>query len=171
MHLMQRAFSQMQRPGAMPSDATTRARIVGEICAHICAGQSVASIFGDDFKRPDDWPSEPTFWRWIDDPELEKLYDRATMRRAEKYAEEVVSIVDEEPRMVQTQFGEHVDQGHVAWQKNRAEKRQWVAARMRPKRWGDKMLVGSDPDNPIPPLVVIGAAGAKTEGDGGTGTD
>jgi hypothetical protein len=46
---------------------------------------------------------------------------------------------------------------------------QWRAAKLAPKRFGDKVLLGSDPDNPIPPLVVIGAA--KAGGDGGTSQD
>lgn len=141
----------------MREDATsTRARIVADVCGRITTGQSVALCF----REPgDDYPDEATFWRWLAaDAELDAAYERATIRRAEIQAQEVVEIVDEKPPMVQTQFGEHMDAGYIAWQKQRAEKRQWVAARMRPKRWGDKTILSNDPDNPIPPMLVVGVA-------------
>ena len=128
-------------------DAITRAQIVADICGRIVGGESVAAIF----KTPaDGYPGIATFWRWLHaDPEFESMYVRATETRGEMYAEEVIDIMDERPPEVNGAFGTHMDSAFVAWQKNRAEKRQWVAARMRPKRFGDRTIVAGDADNPI----------------------
>ncbi len=42
---------------------------------------------------------------------------------------------------------------------------QWRASRLWPKRYGDKQILSNDPDNPIPPLIVIGA---KRDGESNT---
>lgn len=141
----------------MPSDATSmRARIIDDVCGRIISGESVSQCFAS---KGEGYPDEATFWRWLAaDETLDAQYERATIRRAEIQAQEVVNISDEAPQMVSTQFGEHVDLGWVAWNRNRTEARKWVAARMRPKRWGDKQILSNDPDNPIPPMLVVGVA-------------
>lgn len=60
--------------------------------------------------------------------------------------------------MVDTQFGQHVDNGFVAWKKMQIEARQWCAARMAPKLYGDKLTVAGDAKNP---LTVSSAREAK----------
>jgi hypothetical protein len=130
------------------------AEIVAEICGRISAGESVHAIFrspGEGY--PAVWS---TFWRWLQgNDEFERLYNVATEQRAELYAEEIASIADEAPPLVQTQHGEHLDAAFVQWQRNRIDARKWVASRMRPRRWGDKTIISNDPDNPVPPLVVV----------------
>lgn len=134
---------------AVSSDApTTRARadIVAEICARIAGGSSVAEVFREPAA---DYPNQHTFWRWCADPEVERAYRDATVTRGEKYAEEIVAISDQAPPLERTQFGEKHDAGFVAWQKNRIEARKWVAARMLPKRYGDRTVIAGDADNPV----------------------
>lgn len=136
----------MAKGGANEGSTRARAEIIADICDRIAGGESVESVF----RTPAaDYPSNATFWRWLADPELERLYEVATTRRGEKYAEEIVGIVDEPPPSVETQFGSHVDPAWVQWQKNRAEARKWVAARMLPKRYGDRTTIAGDADNPL----------------------
>lgn len=163
--------------GGVDGTATrVRSEIVGDICERIAAGESVDSVFAS---PGPDFPALRTFWRWLnDDPECDALYQKATARRGEKYAEEIVELIDVEPPMVVTKFGEQVDPGWVAWQRNRIDARKWVAARMLPKRYGDKVTLAGDADNPLaivdqsaiagrllPELAAAGAATPPGEPD------
>ncbi len=47
----------------------------------------------------------------------------------------------------------------------RVDIRKWLLGKRAPKVYGEKMLLGGDPENPIPPLVIIG--GAKPPDDQG----
>lgn len=131
----------------MTIDANTRARIMEHICERIASGESVEKIF----ETPgDDYPGSATFWRWLRQfPELNELYEKATEQRGDLYGEQIVAILDQEPPQIATAFGSRVDTGWVQWNNNRADGRKWVAARMRPKRWGDRTILAGDADNPI----------------------
>jgi hypothetical protein len=43
----------------------------------------------------------------------------------------------------------------VARSKLRVDARKWVAAKLKPKVYGDKTLIGSDPENPMPSGFTI----------------
>lgn len=171
-----------------PDDGTTRARIVGEVCARISAGESVRAIF----KTPSDhWPSEVTFWRWLHaDADLNAAYESATAKRGERYAEEITDIADHiGSPLINEETGEPVRNKHgdvllvvdkvaVDHARLRIDARKWVAARMLPKRYGDKVTLAGDADNPLaivdhsaiagrllPELAAAGAAAPTREPD------
>lgn len=75
--------------------------------------------------------------RLTTDPDFQSRYARAKQRAADTFAEEIISISDEEPRTVE----ERVDSGHVQWQRNRVDARKWVAAKLMPKKYGDRVDV------------------------------
>lgn len=156
----------------MNPDATaTRARIVEQVCERIASGESVSKIFAS--PNPD-FPSVATFWRWLHaDRALVAIYDRATEQRGELYAEEIIDITDETPPQVNGAFGTHIDSAWVQWNKNRAEARKWVAARMRPMRYGDRTILAGDADNPItfddPKAAILGRLNAGATVAGATG--
>lgn len=136
----------------------TRARIVDEICKAIATGKSIRSLLADDV-RPPHWPGQTQFWHWqFDDPTLRAGLEAALRVRAVVHAEEITDLAAEKPPMVDTQFGQHVDNGFVAWKKMQIEARQWCAARMAPKLYGDKLTVAGDAKNP---LTVSSAREAK----------
>jgi hypothetical protein len=43
----------------------------------------------------------------------------------------------------------------VARSKLRVDTRKWMAGKLAPKKYGDKTLIGSDPDNPLPTGLQI----------------
>lgn len=150
---------------------TTRARIVADICGRIAGGSSVAQVFVD---PGEGYPSETTFWKWLSESdELDTAYCRATEKRAEKLAEEVVTLADAEPPQVNGAYGTHIDSGWVKWNQTRIDSRKWVAARMRPKRWGDRTILAGDADNPIafddPKAAILGRLNAGAAPSGATG--
>ena len=42
----------------------------------------------------------------------------------------------------------------VARSRVRLDARKWVLGRMKPKKYGDKVLLGNDPENPLPPASI-----------------
>lgn len=125
----------------------TRAQIVASICARIAEGESVRAVFRE---RCEGYPTEQTFWRWIAaDDEVRKQFDAAQRTRSEVYAERITDIDDAEPEYTQTQFGQRIDPGWVALQKQKADNLKWIAARLLPKKYGDRTILAGDADNPL----------------------
>lgn len=80
-----------------------------------------------------------TVWEWlVADEDTKARYYRALEMRAEAHAEAIVEIAEEEPPVGE---GGKVDPGWVAWQRNRIDARKWIAARMLPKRYGDRLEI------------------------------
>jgi hypothetical protein len=90
------------------------------------------------------------FWREMRaDRELEAAYHTALALRAEANAGELVAIADQRPP--RDALG-RVDAGYVAWQRNRIDARKWIAARLLPKRYGDRVELTGPDGGPV--LVV-----------------
>ena len=82
-------------------------------------------------------PNRATVFRWLGKhQEFSDQYARAREEQAEALADEIVSIADQMPPI--TDNGS-TDSGHVSWQKNRVEARKWVASKLKPKKYGDKV--------------------------------
>ena len=78
-------------------------------------------------------PAERTVYNWLaesDHPFLQR-YTRAREIQAERLADEIVSIADDEAKDVP---GDAVRRSHL-----RVESRKWVAAKLLPKKYGDKI--------------------------------
>jgi hypothetical protein len=42
-----------------------------------------------------------------------------------------------------------IDSGYVAYQKQRIEARKWTAMKLKPRKYGDRLALGGDADNPL----------------------
>lgn len=88
-----------------------------------------------------------TFYNWIqDDAELMNQYVRAREQQAEFLADEIIAIADDGSRDTKTirKGGEVIEVEDLEWtnrSKLRVEARKWVAAKLKPKRYGDKVEV------------------------------
>lgn len=102
------------------------------ICERISDGESLRAIC-----EADNMPNRATVFRWLGKhQEFSDQYARAREEQAESLADEIVSIADQMPPL--TDNGS-TDSGHVSWQKNRVEARKWVASKLKPKKYGDKV--------------------------------
>jgi hypothetical protein len=106
------------------------------ICAQMAVGRSLVSILDSD-----DMPGYSTVMRWLDDyPEFRDKYARAAEQRAERMAEEILSISDESGRdYVEGENGEQFNGEHVQRARLRVDSRKWLLAKMQPKKYGDKV--------------------------------
>ena len=88
-------------------------------------------------------PSIATVFRWLaGNPNFSEQYAHAREEQAETLADEIVSIADEAV-VVANQGGEDVslalDATAVARNRLRVDARKWVASKLKPKKYGDKL--------------------------------
>jgi hypothetical protein len=88
-----------------------------------------------------------TWYDWTyANPELAERFARARAAGHDIIATSTLEIADEPPPLNERGG---VDPGYVAWQKNRIWTRLQLLAKWDPKRYGDKVTVGGDSDNPL----------------------
>ena len=118
------------------------------ICERLMDGDSLKAICS-----ADDMPHRSTVFRWIvADETFRDMYARAREEQAETMADEIVSIADEECTTVRADKhpGAKADDESgnvevvfdataVARNRLRVDARKWVAAKLKPKKYGDKV--------------------------------
>lgn len=136
---------------ARPSSYT--AKVGAEICGRLASGDSLNTIC-----REDKMPDVRTVYRWLEaNDEFRQLYARAREDQADTLADQILAIADEDPALsIQERGGESVsvvDGAAVQHQRLRIEARKWIAAKLKPKKYGDKVdLTHGGPDGG--PLVT-----------------
>lgn len=108
--------------------------------------------------------------RWVQqEEEFAKAYHEARTVQGHYLADECIDIADEDPglRMAYGKSDKEqicVDSAAIAHQKLRVDTRKWMAAKLAPKTYSDKVDLTTDPDNP-PQLTVnvhlVGTANAS----------
>lgn len=132
----------MSRPSQYTEDLAL------EICAQILAGRPLARIC-----ESEGMPAPVTVYRWMRSvPGFLAMYQLAKEDQADTLAEEILTIADELPHTkVFDSDGNEVivpivlDAAAVQRQKLRIEARKWIAANLKPKRYGAlRQLAGTD---------------------------
>lgn len=126
--------------------------------------------------REEGMPDRVTIYRWRDDDEvLAQRIARAREAGFDAIAEEAMEIADDGRNDWVMRYGEDEDENvgwrlngeHVQRSKLRIETRLKLLAKWDPKRYGDKTLVGSDPENPLPQGFQINLVRASDEPSAG----
>lgn len=128
-----------------PSDFTQE--IADEICERLSNAESLRKIC-----LSEHMPSQTTVFRWLADERYSKFreqYTRAREAQADALFDECLDIADDGSN---DYVGEDEKYNGDAVQraKLRIDTRKWMAGKLRPKVYGDKTMIGSDPDNPLP---------------------
>jgi len=101
-------------------------QLANEICKAIATSEKGLHLL---CKANDHWPHVDTVHQWIlNNKEFSEKYTRAREEQANFLAEQILEIADNES-------------GDVLRDKLRTDTRKWVAARLAPKKWGDKIEV------------------------------
>lgn len=98
-------------------------------------------------------PNRTSFLRRVaDDAELQKRYALAMDVRADVYAEETIDIADDgrNDTYIDDEGNKRTDHDVVARSKLRIAARQWYAAKIAPKKYGEKLAIGGAAD--LPPV-------------------
>jgi len=137
---------------ARPSSYTQE--VADAICEQIVEGKSLRAIC-----KADDMPSVATIFNWFRTQEgFVEQYTRAKEEQAETLADEIVSIADEADTTVKDMGGGTTavvfDSTAVARNRLRVEARKWVASKLKPKKYGDKLALAGDADSPLIVKIV-----------------
>jgi hypothetical protein len=100
--------------------------LVAEICTRIAGGDSLRRICADATM-----PAKSTVLRWLFDgrhPRFVEMYARAREAQAEVFADEIVDIADA------AATGENLQAVKL-----RVDARKWAAAKLLPKKYGDRV--------------------------------
>lgn len=126
-----------------PSDYSPE--LVVLICTRMGEGESLRSIC-----RDENMPAMSTVFRWLGQHrEFQEQYARAMDARATLLAEEILEISDDgrNDTYKDEDGNEATNHDVIARSRLRVDSRKWLAARMSPKKYGDKVAVeASGPD-------------------------
>ncbi len=114
-------------------------KVAADICTRLAGGESLRAIC-----RDDTMPSFSAVINWLFDGEHEEFvaqYTHAREAQAEVWADEIVSIADEATGDTTTDKDGKpvVDHEHIQRSRLRVDTRKWIASKLLPKRYGDKL--------------------------------
>ena len=123
-----------RKPGRPSSFTQAKA---DEICARMAEGESLRAVL-----RDDGMPSWPTVCRWVEDNEAFRAqYTRARNAQAQRWVDEIVEIADDASNdWIEGKDGQMVVNGEaIARSRLRVDTRKWIACKVLPKLYGDKI--------------------------------
>ena len=119
--------------------------LAAQICEHIAQGKSLRTI-----AEMEGTPHQATIMAWLDGshPDFSEQYARAREAQADKLAEETLLIADESSQDTYVDADGNVKTNTEAIQRSklRVDTRKWLASKMAPKKYGDKVAIGGADD-------------------------
>ena len=129
-----------------PTDYTIE--IADDICYRIVQGESLNSIC-----KTDGMPDVRSVYRWLRlHDEFSQLYARAKEDQADTLADEIQDISDERPMMTivtDDETIEKLDAVGINRNRLRVDARKWIAAKLKPRKYGDRQIIAGDAENPL----------------------
>lgn len=127
-------------PAGRPSDYTPE--LASRICQELAAGISLRTVC-----KADEMPCVATIFNWFRKyPDFLEQYTRAKQESADALAEEMLDIADDatndwmERNGREGEFiGWEVNGEHIQRARLRIETRKWLASKLKPKTFGDKI--------------------------------
>lgn len=137
-------------PAGRPSDYTTATAV--EICTQIVEGKSLNKIC-----LSDGMPDVRTVYRWLSvNEEFRQQYARAKEDQADTLADEIIDIADDTARdtiEVKGEDGSVIREiANTEWisrSRLRVDARKWIASKLKPKKYGERMELAGDPASPV----------------------
>jgi hypothetical protein len=146
-----------KKPGAAPVGRPTdySPELVDQICDRIATGEPLVRIC-----REEAMPNVVTVYRWLNKyPEFSNLYAKAKDAAADTLAEEIQDIADSIPMETTDKEGNtKFDPAYINWMRLRVDARKWVAAKLKPRKYGDRLTHAGDAENPIKSETTIQAS-------------
>ncbi len=135
----------MTNPVGRPSDYTPE--LANKVCEQISLGNSLKRVC-----TSDDMPSIATVFNWLHSKkEFLDKYEQAIQERTEAQHEQLLDLGDEAVHLAQN-VDFKASNAVVSAVKLKADNMKWVMARMKPKKYGDKIdhtTNGKDLPQPI----------------------
>lgn len=134
---------------ARPSEFTQET--ADAICERLIAGDSLRTIVKDA-----GMPASATVFRWLAANEtFREQYARAREAQADHLAEEILQIADDGANdTYQTEAGEAVSHDVIQRSRLRVDARKWLASKMAPKKYGDKLGLTDGDGKPLQTATI-----------------
>jgi hypothetical protein len=116
------------------------------ICEQLASGDSMRTVC-----KEDEMPAMSTLFRWLREiPEFRQQYEKAKEEAADAFAEEILDIADDGSNDWMIKHGKDDQESwqlngeHVQRSRLRIDSRKWIASKLKPKKYGDKIDMTSD---------------------------
>jgi len=99
-----------------------------------------------------------SFFRWLrEEKDFCDKYTRAKVEQADTLIEEILDIADCSKFDKTTDENGRVitDHEHIARSRLRVDTRKWVAGKMRPKKYGEKLMLDDDTQKLLAPTIIL----------------
>jgi len=141
-------------PPAPPLRVTTFTQEVADlICDALAEGHSLRSICA-----ADNMPSKSTVFKWLSEqPAFSDQYARAREAQADCLFDDILEIADDgrNDSYIDDEGNRRTDTDVIQRSKLRVEARKWMASKLAPKRYGEKLQHTGDGGGPIPTEVTF----------------
>lgn len=161
-------------PGAKvgrPSKYTPE--LAATICAELACGKSLRTVC-----KAEGMPGLETVFTWLrQKPDFAEHYARAKQESADALVEEMLDIADDGTNDVidDGEGGIKFNGEHVQRSKLRVDTRKWIAAKLRPKKYGERLDMnhGIQPEDALAALIksIQGASFEPIQKVDGEGSD
>jgi len=133
--------------GGRPSDYNKD--ITKKICLLLSEGKSLRSVCS----MPG-MPSRETVFTWLNShKEFLDQYARAKEECSDLLAEEMLEIADES--LEESKTGDAKRSGaKVQAMRLRVDTRKWIASKLKPKKYGEKLALAGDSENPLTVNII-----------------
>lgn len=142
-----------------PSDYSTEVSLT--ICERIAEGESLRAIC-----QTEEMPNRATVFRWLEAHEaFRDQYTRARDMQADALADELIDIADDssndwmDRQMKDGGTDRVVDSETINRSRLRIDARKWIASKLKPKKYGDKLDLEHSGKNGGP--IVISSIDAE----------
>lgn len=121
--------------------------LADRICSELADGKSLRTVCA-----PDDMPSKVTIFNWLrTNPEFLNQYARAKAEAADAMVDEMLDIADdgsndwmERKNQDGDNVGWQVNGEHIQRSRVRIDTRKWIASKLKPKKYGEKIMHSGD---------------------------
>lgn len=127
--------------------------VASAILERIAEGESLNKICKDDAM-----PSKSTVFKWLGEISgFSDRYARAREAQADVLFDEILEIADDGLNDTYTDDEGNVrtNQDVIARSRLRVDARKWMAGKLRPKKYGEKLELSGDPDRPLQTVARI----------------
>lgn len=127
---------------ARPSEFT--AEMADVICERIADGESLRKICDED-----GMPNKATVFRWLAaNKEFSDQYARARESQADTLFDDVLAIADQYDSAADTLNQDHINRARI-----RIDARKWMAGKLRPKVYGEKLELEHGGQVALTPII------------------
>lgn len=122
------------------------------ICERLANGESMRSVC-----RDESMPAMSSVFKWLREiPQFSQQYAKAKEESADALVEDMLDIADdgtndwmEKHDKDGENIGWQLNGEHIQRSKLRVDVRKWAASKLKAKKYGDKIELSGDPENPL----------------------